>query len=1000
MVNDSLFLKPDRIVAPTSWVGHIPFAFWIIEAVKPKIFVELGTHSGNSYFAFCQSVQRNRLPTQCYAVDTWEGDEHGGFYDDSIFGAVAGYNENQYYTFSQLLHMTFDDALSHFSDRTIDLLHIDGLHTYEAVKHDFECWLPKLSHRGVVLFHDINVKERNFGVWKFWEEITTQYPHLAFDHSFGLGVLLVGSVQTSALIDLINEFQSPSGKHRIKSLFARLGKMADTEHCFALTITEHDEQIRAIRGEHDEQIRAIRGEHDEQIRAIRGEHDEQIRTINTLQNEKINELENRLQKMVNSSSWRMTKPIRKITKSIRKRSRKIRNFFNPKIIEQFDEGKDLTFDFHVGVLRTTGDIMQGIHLLSFPVHENPIVSIIIPVYEQIAVTIRCLESIARYFPHTSFEIIIVDDYSSDDTASILGQIKGLYLFSNPENIGFIRSCNFAASKAKGKYLYFLNNDVEVTHDWLDALVSTFQNFSNVGLVGSKLVYPDGKLQEAGGIVWRDGSAWNFGRGQNPILPIYNYVRETDYCSGASIMIPLELFNEIGGFDMRYVPAYCEDSDFCFEVRKRGHRVYYQPASTIVHYEGVSNGTDVKSGVKAYQVSNTKKFFEKWNIVLTKENLNAGEHLFWARDRSIDKKTVLVIDHYVPTFDKDAGSKTMYQYIKLFCMLGYNIKFIGDNFQKIEPYTTIMQQMGVEVLYGSYFHHNWIDWLKANGAYIDFVLLSRPHIFEKYINPVRSYTKAKVIYYGHDLHFLRIKREYGLTKKKNLLKKSKKWENIEMNIMKKTDVSLYPSQREIDTIREKKINCDIRVLPPYMYDEKKYPYNPKERKNLFFIGGFNHTPNVDAMTWFCNKIFPKIRFKNPDIQLLVAGSHPSQKIFDLASESVIIKGFVTEEELGDLYESVRLTVAPLRYGAGIKGKIIESLYRGVPVITTSCGAEGITDAQGALAVVDEAEDMVSTILTLYDDYEQLKGMSEKGKQLVGKNFSFDSAINMLNQLFVK
>jgi hypothetical protein len=158
----NLFLKLARITLPLGWVGHIPFAFWITEAVKPAIFVELGTHSGNSYFAFCQSVAMNRLPTQCYAVDTWEGDDHTGFYDNSVFEDVNSYNNKHYPTFSHLLRMTFEQALTHFNDRSIDLLHIDGRHTYDAVKRDFETWLPKISQRGVVLFHDIKVKEREF----------------------------------------------------------------------------------------------------------------------------------------------------------------------------------------------------------------------------------------------------------------------------------------------------------------------------------------------------------------------------------------------------------------------------------------------------------------------------------------------------------------------------------------------------------------------------------------------------------------------------------------------------------------------------------------------------------------------------------------------------------------------------------------------------------------------------------------------------------------------
>ncbi len=330
MITNSLFLKPERIVEPTGWIGHIPLAFWIIEVVKPSVFVELGTHSGNSYFAFCQSVQSNLLPTKCYAVDTWEGDEHAGFYDNSVYTEVDSYNKSKYSTFSRLLRMTFDNALLSFNDHSIDLLHIDGLHTYEAVKRDFESWLPKLSHSGVVLFHDIHVKNRNFGVWKFWEEISKQYPHIAFDHSDGLGVLIVGSEQNPAITEIIYEFQSLSGQKRIKYVFERLGKMVDVEHRLSLAISECDGQIMGINTALQQSIEDALVK-DKIIVELENTCDEQIMGINTalqqslVKDKTIAELEHSLKKIVNSSSWRMTKPIRKITHSIRKRSRKIRH---------------------------------------------------------------------------------------------------------------------------------------------------------------------------------------------------------------------------------------------------------------------------------------------------------------------------------------------------------------------------------------------------------------------------------------------------------------------------------------------------------------------------------------------------------------------------------------------------------------------------------------------------------------------------------------------------
>ena len=192
-LSSSSFLSPEHVGQPYSWVGHIPFAFWIVEASRPNVLVELGTHSGNSYFSFCQAVKEHNLPTLCHAVDSWQGDEHAGFYGEAVFQAVVEHNRLEYDSFSRLIRSRFDEAQVRFDDGSIDLLHIDGLHTYEAVKHDFETWLPKMSRRGIVLLHDTNVHERDFGVYILFQELAEQYPAFEFLHSHGLGVIGVGA---------------------------------------------------------------------------------------------------------------------------------------------------------------------------------------------------------------------------------------------------------------------------------------------------------------------------------------------------------------------------------------------------------------------------------------------------------------------------------------------------------------------------------------------------------------------------------------------------------------------------------------------------------------------------------------------------------------------------------------------------------------------------------------------------------------------------------------
>lgn len=186
------FAKPGRIVEPTGWIEHVPFGFAIVQCHRPRLLVELGTHSGISYSGFCQAVDSLFLPTKCYAVDTWEGDPHAGFYGEEVFQEFSEYHDQHYRKFSSLMRMTFDEAASYFCEGTIDLLHVDGCHYYESVKHDFETWLPKMSERGVVLFHDTCAMERDFGVGRFFEEVRSRYPVFEFTHSYGLGVAAVG----------------------------------------------------------------------------------------------------------------------------------------------------------------------------------------------------------------------------------------------------------------------------------------------------------------------------------------------------------------------------------------------------------------------------------------------------------------------------------------------------------------------------------------------------------------------------------------------------------------------------------------------------------------------------------------------------------------------------------------------------------------------------------------------------------------------------------------
>ena len=635
-------------------------------------------------------------------------------------------------------------------------------------------------------------------------------------------------------------------------------------------------------------------------------------------------------------------------------------------------------------------------IIAVPTWNDPDVSIIVPVYNQFAYTYNCIKSIVWNTGDVKYEIIIADDVSTDFTVDIKKVLPGVKVVRNKENLRFLRNCNNAAKQAKGKYILFLNNDTQVFGNWLKPMVDAMENDPSIGMTGSKLIYPDGKLQEAGGILWSDGSAWNFGNGQNPHAPQFNYVKEADYISGAAIMIRHSLWDEIGGFDERYAPAYYEDTDLAFEVRCHGYKVIYIPKSEVVHFEGRSNGTDTSVGLKAYQVENAKKFYEKWKDELEENHFENAQNVFMARDRSKGKKHILVIDHYIPRFDKDAGGRCTYMYLLQFVKMGLQVTFVGDNFGEEEPYKSDLQSHGIEVLYGSYMQSHFETWLAENGDYFDYIYTQRPHITIKYLDLIRKYCKGKVIYFAHDLHHLREYREYEITKDAKLLKSSKKWKEIEFKIIENVDVVHVVGSYEQKYLQEIFPKRAIRNIPLYIYEDERddIPKDFDKRKDILFVGGFGHPPNVDAVEWFNDEIYPGILAKYPDMVWHIVGGNPPEKIKKMQSANIILEGFVSDERLEELYKECRLAVVPLRYGAGVKGKIVEAAYYQIPMITTPIGAEGMSTEENTMLVEETAEGLANAVCSLYKDTEKLKEMSDNGKEFIRKYFSVKSAQDIL------
>lgn len=362
------------------------------------------------------------------------------------------------------------------------------------------------------------------------------------------------------------------------------------------------------------------------------------------------------------------------------------------------------------------------------------------------------------------------------------------------------------------------------------------------------------------------------------------------------------------------------------------------------------------------------------------------------------KTLLFIDYEVPHYDMYAGSRTNFMYLLLLAKMGVSVKFMPADFRRVEPYSSELNRAGIETLDGKRYRDNWESWLRDNGDSIDFVFLHKPEPALKFLDLIKKHVKGLIIYQCHDLHHLRLQRKYETEKQLQVQHEARRYEVLENRIFSASDVILTFSSFEQKIISSRFPHKTVKTVPLFFYDDVHSPdHDFSKRKDLLFVGGFGHTPNRDAIAWFCKHVLPDITPEIPNIILHVVGSNPPAEIRSLESDNVRIHGQVSDDDLQALYARVKIVVLPLRYGAGVKGKTIESLYYGVPIVASSISLEGIEGIEKITTAHDDPRDFAAEVVSLYKDDDRLERLSREGTAFVAEAFTSETTSQILGEI---
>lgn len=634
-------------------------------------------------------------------------------------------------------------------------------------------------------------------------------------------------------------------------------------------------------------------------------------------------------------------------------------------------------------------------ILELPLHPAPLVSVILLFYNRAEVSLQCLETLSEAAGDIPFEVIIIDNASTDQTSLLLDRIKNARIVRNPENQGFGGGCNQAADLASGRYLFFLNNDTQLIPNSLKVLVETLEAEENIGAVGGRLIFPDGRLQEAGSIIWQDGTCVGYGRYDDPFMPEYSYKRDVDFCSGAMLLTPRELFFSMGKFDPRYQPAYYEDADYCMQLWESGYRVVYQPFAVAVHHEYGSAGS---SQALALQQRNWKEFQAKWQRALEDHQPPGTDAVVFARQHRSNSKRILIFDDHTPDYRLGVGYPRTYRILETLADLGYQVTYLPVLSRKFIPeIIQPLQRKGVEILHDSSGRQIGIEaFLRSRPEYYDVVMVSRPHNMQIVRGFLSKYAgRAACIYDAEALFSLR---ELKFNELKGIHLPERNQEQLildEVGLVKGADVvtTVSPLEREVfqkyGAPRVEILSHVVRPEPTSTAFE--------DRKGLLFVGGIldSPSPNEDAVLYFAREIFPLIR-RDLDCEFHVVGSNRIKSIWDLQSDSIHVIGRV--EDLRLYYDACRVFVVPTRYAGGIPLKMLDAAANGLPgVVTPLIAAQLGWEADKDILVGGDPAEFAARTISLYRDRDLFHRLRENALRRVRSDYSPENFENSLRSV---